>query len=39
MGEWELNEPTLVRVHSATNASEILGQILQGFDTQVGQDT
>lgn len=36
-GEWESDEPVLTRVHSASNAGEILSQILQGFNNEVGK--
>ncbi len=34
-GKWEPEEPTLVRVHSGTEAGDILGSIFENFGTQL----
>lgn len=30
-GEWEIDEPVLIRVHSSTNTGDVLGMLLRGY--------
>lgn len=36
-GTWEKDEPVLARVQSATNSSELLGLIINGFDSELSK--
>jgi 3,4-dihydroxy 2-butanone 4-phosphate synthase/GTP cyclohydrolase II len=34
-GEWSIDDPVLVRVHSSTNTGDILGTLFKGYGTQL----
>ncbi|MFK7772942.1 MAG: 3,4-dihydroxy-2-butanone-4-phosphate synthase [Saprospiraceae bacterium] len=34
-GEWKIDDPVLVRVHSSTNTGDILGTLFKGYGTQL----
>ena len=34
-GEWKVDDPVLVRVHSSTNTGDILGTLFKGYGTQL----
>ncbi len=34
-GEWNIDDPVLVRVHSSTNTGDILGTLFKGYGTQL----
>ena len=34
-GEWNMDDPVLVRVHSSTNTGDILGTLFKGYGTQL----
>lgn len=34
-GEWNIDDPVLVRVHSSTNTGDILGMLFKGYGTQL----
>lgn len=34
-GEWDVDDPILVRVHSSTNTGDILGTLFKGYGTQL----
>ena len=34
-GEWKIDDPVLIRVHSSTNTGDILGTLFKGYGTQL----
>lgn len=34
-GEWKVDDPVLIRVHSSTNTGDILGTLFKGYGTQL----